>query len=515
MKVSLRVAATTLVAAALSACATTSTPGAAEKVASTAPSGDPQGGAVAGARGAVERRGGRRRRRSGGRDPGGSARRHSSDCAGRSPPLRGSHQGRQGTEGLPDALAEGRQDLDRNSQRPAGPAVLLRAVAGAGTRREVLLARPDGRRAGRRAEARGQHRAVGGEEPRGARAGRHAAGGCAARELLGQPARVRCRRVGAAPGAQVHPHRRDRALRRRPRRRDDTARCRLPHRVRARPSQQLPSSACGRPSREPSSRCASTSRCRSCRHLRSRRRHPERRRRRRRRRCRTAAACSSTFTYTLAPLPAEPMRPRLADQRVGHFTTAFWDFANSEKGDARTHYIERWRLEKKDALAPVSEPKEPILVWMDKNIPEQYREAVKSGILEWNKAFEKAGFRNAIEVRQQPADAEWSTLEGTRHLAVRWFAQQGPGATAVGPRVSDPRTGEILLGSAIIPAELAALHQWLPARPAAAAEQPPRDRAGGLQPAPAARGLPRATPGWATVQLRARRPRAVGVRDSS
>jgi hypothetical protein len=158
-----------------------------------------------------------------------------------------------------------------------------------------------------------------------------------------------------------------------------------------------------------------------------------------------------TFTYTLAPLPAEPMRPRVADQRVGHFTTAFWDFANTEKGDARTHYIERWRLEKKDALAPVSEPKEPILVWMDKNIPEEYRDAVSSGILEWNKAFEKAGFRNAIEVRQQPADAEWTTLEGTRHLAVRWFAQQGPGATAVGPRVSDPRTGEILLGSAIIP----------------------------------------------------------------
>jgi hypothetical protein len=88
---------------------------------------------------------------------------------------------------------------------------------------------------------------------------------------------------------------------------------------------------------------------------------------------------------------------------------------------------------------------------MDRNIPEEYREAVRSGILEWNKGFERAGFRNAIEVRLQPADADWSTLEGTRHLAVRWFAQQGPGATAVGPRVSDPRTGEILLGTAIIP----------------------------------------------------------------
>jgi hypothetical protein len=157
------------------------------------------------------------------------------------------------------------------------------------------------------------------------------------------------------------------------------------------------------------------------------------------------------FTYTLAPLPKEPMRPRVADQRVGHFTTSFWDFADSSRGDARTHYVERWRLEKKDPAADVSEPKEPILVWMDKNIPDAYREAVKSGILEWNKAFERAGFRNAIEVRQQPADADWSTVEGTRHLAVRWFAMQGPGAVAVGPSQADPRSGEILRGAAIIP----------------------------------------------------------------
>jgi len=156
-------------------------------------------------------------------------------------------------------------------------------------------------------------------------------------------------------------------------------------------------------------------------------------------------------TYTLAPLPREPMRPRAADQRVGHFTTSFWDFGNSTQGDARTHYIERWRLEKKDPKAEVSEPRQPILVWMDKNIPEEHRAAVRDGILEWNKAFERAGFRNAVEVRQQPADADWSTLEGTRHIAVRWFALQGPGATAVGPSQSDPRTGELLRGAAIIP----------------------------------------------------------------
>ncbi len=155
--------------------------------------------------------------------------------------------------------------------------------------------------------------------------------------------------------------------------------------------------------------------------------------------------------YTLAPLPVEPMRPRLADQRVGHFTDAFLDLANDAGGDARTHFVTRWRLEKKDPAAAVSEPKQPIPVWLDKNIPEKWREPIRAGVLAWNQAFERAGFKDAIEVWQQPDDADWSTLEGNRFIAVRWFALAGPGATAVGPSQSDPRTGEILRGAAIIP----------------------------------------------------------------
>ncbi|MEG2155323.1 MAG: zinc-dependent metalloprotease [Burkholderiaceae bacterium] len=155
--------------------------------------------------------------------------------------------------------------------------------------------------------------------------------------------------------------------------------------------------------------------------------------------------------YTLAPLPAEPMKPRLADQRVGHFTDAFLDLANDAGGDARTHFVTRWRLEKQEPAAAVSEPKAPITVWLDKNIPEKWREPVRAGVLEWNKAFERAGFKDAVVVKQQPAEADWLTVEGTRFLAVRWFALAGPGATAVGPSQSDPRTGEILRGAAIIP----------------------------------------------------------------
>jgi hypothetical protein len=158
-----------------------------------------------------------------------------------------------------------------------------------------------------------------------------------------------------------------------------------------------------------------------------------------------------TYTYSLTPMPSPAMASRRADQRVGFFTEAYAELGNDVGGDTRSHLIRRWRLEKADPSAAVSAPKQPIRVVMDRNIPEKWREAVKGGIVEWNKAFEKAGFRNAIAVEQQAADADWSSLEGTRILAVRWFAMEGPGATAVGPSQADPRTGEILRGAAIIP----------------------------------------------------------------
>ncbi|MFN0185365.1 MAG: zinc-dependent metalloprotease, partial [Aquabacterium sp.] len=157
------------------------------------------------------------------------------------------------------------------------------------------------------------------------------------------------------------------------------------------------------------------------------------------------------LAYTLAPLPAQPMRPRHADQRVGYFVDSYVDFGNDASDARRTHLITRWRLEKKDPAAPVSDPKEPRRVVMDRNIPPKWRDAVKAGIVEWNSAFERAGFRNALSVEQQADDADWTAFEGTRVLAVRWFAMEGPGATAVGPSATDPRTGEILRGAAIIP----------------------------------------------------------------
>ena len=79
---------------------------------------------------------------------------------------------------------------------------------------------------------------------------------------------------------------------------------------------------------------------------------------------------------------------------------------------------------------------------MDKNIPEKYRASVQAGILEWNKAFEKIGFKDAVQAKQQPDDADWDNMDST-HASVRWFTGADVGF-AIGPSNKDPRTGEIL-----------------------------------------------------------------------
>nr|WP_259371863.1 zinc-dependent metalloprotease [Caldimonas mangrovi] len=148
------------------------------------------------------------------------------------------------------------------------------------------------------------------------------------------------------------------------------------------------------------------------------------------------------FVYNFTKLPDEPMQPRRADPRLGHFTDAHTDLSTDLKSNPRVHYINRWRLEKKDPQATLSEPKEPIVFWLDKNIPVRYRPAVEAGVLEWNKAFERIGFKGAVVVRQQPDDANWDTLDA-RHASVRWYVGADAGF-ARGPHQSDPRTGEIL-----------------------------------------------------------------------
>ena len=148
-----------------------------------------------------------------------------------------------------------------------------------------------------------------------------------------------------------------------------------------------------------------------------------------------------SFYYSFMPLP-EPMQARVADERVGYFTVTRTDYTTDLKIKSKAHLVKRWRLEKKDANATVSEPKEPIVYWLDKNIPEKYRESVSQGVLEWNKAFEKAGFKNALVVKQQQASDDFNSMDA-KHASVRWFTGADVGF-AIGPSQADPRTGEIL-----------------------------------------------------------------------
>ena len=149
-----------------------------------------------------------------------------------------------------------------------------------------------------------------------------------------------------------------------------------------------------------------------------------------------------SFYYSFTPLPETPLAPRAADQRIGHFTTTRIDFSDDTAVKPRLRYVRRWRLEKQDPAAELSAPKQPIVYWLDKNIPEKYRAAVTAGVLEWNKAFERIGFKDALVARQQTAEDDFDTMDA-RHASIRWFAGVDVGF-AIGPSQVDPRSGEIL-----------------------------------------------------------------------
>ncbi len=148
--------------------------------------------------------------------------------------------------------------------------------------------------------------------------------------------------------------------------------------------------------------------------------------------------------WSMVKLPERPMMARLRDSRVGYFFTSTIDFSRPEQRAQQRHFISRWRLEKKDPNAAISEPVKPIEYYVDPATPTWLVPFVKAGIEEWQVAFEAAGFRRGIVAKDAPSKAEdpdWSP-EDARYSVVRWL----PSTTenAVGPSVVDPRSGEIL-----------------------------------------------------------------------
>jgi hypothetical protein len=154
--------------------------------------------------------------------------------------------------------------------------------------------------------------------------------------------------------------------------------------------------------------------------------------------------------YSLLELPPTPMRPRYADERVGFFVSALKDFSRDTAESFFVRFVNRWRLEKRDPNAQVSEPVQPIIYYIDRTVPLEWRPWVRAGILEWNRAFEDAGFRNAIQVLDAPDDTLWSA-EDARYSTVRWTATNRS-VYAVGPSNVDPRTGEILNADVLVSA---------------------------------------------------------------
>ena len=157
---------------------------------------------------------------------------------------------------------------------------------------------------------------------------------------------------------------------------------------------------------------------------------------------------SIQMNQSMILLPEVPMKPRLADPRVGWFTVSQYDYGSNElKSDLKT-YIRRWRLEPKDpeayARGELVEPVKPIVYYLDPATPEKLRKYIKQGIEEWQKPFETAGFKNAIIAKDAPTkeeDPDFSP-EDVRYSVVRYVASTT--RNAVGPSVSDPRSGEII-----------------------------------------------------------------------
>jgi len=148
-----------------------------------------------------------------------------------------------------------------------------------------------------------------------------------------------------------------------------------------------------------------------------------------------------TYRYSLIQLPESDYKPRFNDDRLGYFNTIYVDYNSLLAEDAYVRYINRWNLKKTNPDKKLSEPEKPIVYWLDNRIPPEYRDAVREGVLEWNKAFEKIGFKDAIVVKQMPDDADWDP-EDIRYSTIQWIVEPDAGY-AVGPSRINPFTGEI------------------------------------------------------------------------
>ncbi len=163
---------------------------------------------------------------------------------------------------------------------------------------------------------------------------------------------------------------------------------------------------------------------------------------------RDAGAVTMEINTSLLLLPKVPMQRRIADKRVGYFTDDFVRYSDSQQKVEEVRFAVRWRLEPKDGewekwrRGELVEPKKQIVYYIDPATPKQWRSHLIAGINDWQSAFEKAGFKNAIVGKEWPENDTTMSMEDARYSVVRYFASDI--ANAYGPNVHDPRSGEIL-----------------------------------------------------------------------
>ncbi len=162
------------------------------------------------------------------------------------------------------------------------------------------------------------------------------------------------------------------------------------------------------------------------------------------------AARTALIHYSLDLLPETPMKSRYRDDRVGFFGTSFTTYGSAEERALSLTYVDRFRLEKKDPKAEVSDPVKPIVYYVSREVPSKWKPWIKKAVEDWNVAFREAGFSNAIQCKYAPTvkeDPTWDP-EDARYSVIRWAPSQT--ANAMGPHVADPRSGETISAHIII-----------------------------------------------------------------
>ncbi len=147
--------------------------------------------------------------------------------------------------------------------------------------------------------------------------------------------------------------------------------------------------------------------------------------------------------HSFIQMPENQYQPRFEDVRVGYFTTQVTDMTTPDDATPYRDLIHRWNLVKKNPDQGISEPIEPIVWWIENTTPLEFRGAIQEGVLAWNKAFEQAGFHNAVQVKVQPDDAAWDAGD-IRYNVLRWTSSPNPPFGGYGPSFVNPKTGQIL-----------------------------------------------------------------------